>query len=180
LRQTIQQTYGPLAARGLALYGLTASEPPMSDPLYGSPAEQWGTDTTFRCGAVAQLVWHASSGNSAYQYEFARVPPGREPVGSTHGSEQTYVFGTLDTGVRGTGSPARITAVDRQLSEAMQRYWTTFAKTGGVVAEGLPPWPRFDARSRAYLQFMEARPVAKEGLRRPFCDLFIDNLKSEF
>jgi hypothetical protein len=35
----------------------------------------------------------------------------------------------------------------------------------------------FDVASRAYMQFMDTGPVAKEGLRRPFCDLFIENVK---
>ena len=58
--------YGPLAARAEALYQST-------DPVYGSPMAQWDTDTTFRCSAVAQSVWHASAGNPVFEY---RVCPG--------------------------------------------------------------------------------------------------------
>jgi hypothetical protein len=35
----------------------------------------------------------------------------------------------------------------------------------------------FDASSRAYIQFTKAGPVAKEALRRPYCDVFIDNVE---
>src|SRR5438045_3682000 len=68
-----------------------------------------------------------AAGNSAFAYEFARVPYGREPVGATHASELAYVFGTLDTvGVRGAGTTAHVTFVDRQVSEEMQQYWDQF------------------------------------------------------
>jgi para-nitrobenzyl esterase len=59
----------------------------------------------------------------------------------------------------------------------MQQYWTNFAKTGDPNSGQLPVWRQFDVASRAYIQFTDAGPVAKEGLRRPFCDLFIENVK---
>jgi para-nitrobenzyl esterase len=38
-------------------------------------------------------------------------------------------------------------------------------------------WPKFDAAARAYLDFTDAGPVVKEGLRRQVCDVFIENEK---
>ena len=182
LRKTIEEGYGPLAGRAIDLYGVSSVGAPTTDALYGTPVQQWGTDTSFRCSAVAQLVWHAAARDPAFEYEFARVPQGREPVGATHTSELPYVFGTLDTagvGVRGDGPTARITAGDKQVSETMQQYWTNFAKTGNPNGGNLPLWPKFDASTRAYVQFTDAGPVPKEGLRRPFCDLFIENVKRQ-
>ena len=172
LKKTIDEAYGPIAGRAQILYvGAT-------DPLYGTPADQWNTDTSFRCSTVAQLLWHSAAGNPAFQFEFARVPPGREALGSTHGVELSYVFGTLDRGVRVFfGPPATPTAVDAQISEVMQQYWTNFAKTGNPNGGQLPAWPKFEVSSRAYIQFTDAGPIAKEGLRRPVCDLFIENVK---
>lgn len=167
LSKVIAEVYGPLAPRAQALYVGSA------DPAYGTPAEQWGTDTSFRCGAVQQLLWHARAGHTAYEYEFARVPLGREALGSTHGSELPHVFGTLDTAVIGVGPFAE---VDFQISEVMQRYWTNFAKAGDPNDGKLPKWPPFDVSSRAHIQFTDAGPIAKEGLRRPFCDLFMENV----
>ena len=170
LKRSIEEEYGPLAQQGQEMYvgGV--------DPLYASPAEQWASDGWFRCGAVAQLAWHAAAGNPAFEYEFARIPPGRgEPT--THGGEIRYVFGTLTRSwVPGVPPPSG-TAVDQQISDVMQRYWTNFAKTGDPNGGQLPVWPTFDVSSRAYIQFTDAGPVAKEGLRRPFCDLFIENVK---
>jgi para-nitrobenzyl esterase len=170
LKRFIEEEYGPLAQQGKELYGGGI------DPLYGSPADQWASDGWFRCPAVAQLAWHAAAGNPAFEYEFARIPPGREAP-TTHGGEIRYVFGTLDRWwVRGVPPPSG-TAVDQQISDVMQRYWTNFAKTGDPNGGQLPVWPTFDVSSPAYIQFTDAGPVAKEGLRRPFCDLFIENMK---
>jgi para-nitrobenzyl esterase len=172
LTKGIQDAYGPLAEQAQALYVHT-------DPLYGTPDDQWATDTSFRCASVEQLLWHSTAGNPAFEYEFARVPVGRETVGATHASELSYVFGTLDRGIAVLGGPppGEPTAVDKQISDAMQQYWTNFAKTGDPNGGRLPKWPKFDHSTRAYLQFTDAGLVAKEGLRRPFCDLFIEHVK---
>ena len=74
---------------------------------------------------------------------------------------------------------ARMNATDAELSDAMQRYWTNFAKTGDPNGAGLPVWPRFDPERRAYIQFTDAGPFVKEGLRRQQCDLFIENVKRQ-
>ena len=68
------------------------------------------------------------------------------------------------------------TEVDARISDVMQQYWTNFAKTGDPNGKGLPLWPKFDLSSRAYVQFADSGPVAKEGLRRPYCDHFIENV----
>jgi para-nitrobenzyl esterase len=170
LAKAITENYGPLAERAKELYVGNA------DPQYGTPAEQWGTDTSFRCASVAQLAWHAAAGNPAFEFEFARVPKGSEAVGATHGSEIVYVFNTLGKQIAGLGPPVEYTEVDSRISDEMQRYWTNFAKTGDPNGKGLPVWPKFDASSRSYIQFTDSGPVAKQGLRRAYCDLFIENV----
>jgi para-nitrobenzyl esterase len=171
LNGAMHDAYGPLAARAERLYAGPA------DPVYGTPTDQWRTDTSFRCASVAQLVWHAAAGNPAFEYEFARVPEGRESVGATHAFEISYVFGTLDRGVWAIGPPSKLTTIDRQISDTMQQYWVNFARTGNPNGAELPRWPTFTPSARAYLQFTDTGAVAKEGLRRDFCDLFIDNVK---
>ncbi len=170
LAKAITENYGPIAGRAKALYVGKA------DPLYGTPLEQWGTDTSFRCSSVAQLEWHAAAGNSAFEFEFARVPKGSETLGATHGSEIVYVFGTLGKQIPGLGPPVVYTEVDERLSNQMQQYWANFAKTGDPNGKGLPIWPKFSTSSRAYMQFTDSGLVVKEGLRRPYCDLFIENV----
>jgi carboxylesterase type B len=63
-----------------------------------------------------------------------------------------------------------------RISEAMQQYWTNFSRTGNPNGQ-LPMWPKFDGSSRAYIQFTGANPIAMNGLRRPFCELLIENVK---
>jgi para-nitrobenzyl esterase len=176
LKKAIADRDGALAERGWALYSSAAT-----DASYGTPADQWADDTSFRCSAVAQLKWHVAAGNTAFEYEFARVPAGRESVGATHASELAYVFGTLDRGfVSVVGlPPSGFSEVDRQVSAMVQQYWTNFAKTGNPDGENLPHWPKFDLSSRAYIQFTAAGPIVKKDLRRPFCDLFIENEKRQ-
>ncbi|MDP1860524.1 MAG: carboxylesterase family protein [Gemmatimonadaceae bacterium] len=164
LEQAIEGSYPADAAkRALSLYMESGTH-----PLYGTPAEQWVGDTGFRCSAVAQLVWHATARNVAYEYQVEHLPVGRRQ-GNAHAQDIPYVFGKLDG--EGYG------AVDSAMSEVMQKYWTNFAKTGNPNGPGVPPWPSFDPTLRAYVAFTDEGAVAKKGLRRPFCDLFVENLR---
>jgi para-nitrobenzyl esterase len=175
LAQAITEQYGPLADRALALYGLNGGPEPPPDPLLGTVMAQWATDSQFRCGTVAELVWHTGTGNPGYQFQFARAAPGKEAAGAAHGSEVPYVFGNLG---HAANSP-KYDATDQEVSAAMQKYWTNFAKTGDPNGGGLPRWPKFDPAGRAYLEFTDAGPIMREGLRRQVCDLYTENLKRQ-
>ncbi len=175
LSEGIRAQYGPLASRAMNVYGLKDGKEPAPDPVYGTAMAQWATDTQFRCGTVAELIWHSRAGNRSYQYQFSQVAPGRESVGAAHGSELPYVFGTLSLAGRG-GSPSRYEATDSAVSGQMQQYWTNFAKTGNPNGGSLPQWPKFDLAARAYMDLTANGPVAREGLRREACDLFIENI----
>src|SRR5579871_2899789 len=165
LADAIQQEYGTLGDRALTLYGLNGTSEPKPDPELGPVMAQWATDSQFRCGSVAELVWHTGAKNPGYQFQFSHAAAGREALGAPHGSEVPYVFGNL-------AGPSH-SAVDRQVSAAIADYWTNFAKTGDPNGAQLPRWPKFDPAARAYLDFTDAGPVAKEGLRRGVCDLYM-------
>jgi para-nitrobenzyl esterase len=117
---------------------------------------------------VTQLVWHATARNVAYQFQIEHLPPARRR-GNSHAQDVPYVFGTLD----GEGYEP----VDHAMSALLQKYWTNFAKTGNPNGPGVPSWPAFDTRSRAYVAFTAEGPVARNGLRRPFCDLFLGSVR---
>jgi para-nitrobenzyl esterase len=168
LVEAAKAMYGPLAARALALYDFSGAA---VDPLNGNAAAQWVVDTMYRCPVVMQMTWHAAAGHRSYQYQFDRAAPGREAVGATHGAELPYVFGI---------SSARWVSADRELSQAMQTYWANFAATGdpnrGSPSAPTPLWPAFTPVSRRYLEFTDDGPRVGEGLRRPFCDLYLENV----
>jgi para-nitrobenzyl esterase len=161
VKAAMEAMYGPLAGKALALY-ITP------DPLYGPTDAQWVVDTMYRCPVVEELNWHAGAGNAAFEYQFDRAAPGREALGAVHGAEVAYVFGSL--------GPA-YTAADHEISNAIEQYWTNFAKTGNPNSTGLPQWPRYETAARGYMEFTESGPQAREALRGPYCDLYWENVR---
>ena len=161
LREAIRTAYGNLADRALKLYG-------SADPLYGVPGRQWTTDIEFRCPSAAQALAHAEAGNITYEYEFERPLPGEKAT--FHSSELNFVFGTW-------GENVRLTPEDQKLSEQVQAYWANFARTGDPNGEGLPAWPKFTVKSQDYMALTDYGAVAKPGMRREFCEVYIEDLK---
>lgn len=169
LPDAIRSLYGsgPHFEKAKALYSQVAR-----DPVYGTPAEQWATDVSFRCSTVLEADWHAAAGIRTYQYEFGRVPKGREAVGASHTGELPYVFGVLNPDALAN---AEFGGSDAELSMVMRTYWTNFAKTGDPNGPGLPNWPRYDRENRAYVDFSD-RPTVKNDLRRQACALYAEAL----
>jgi len=98
---------------------------------------------------------------------------GKEALGAGHGSEVAFVFGNP-----GTGQPPRtFDETDWRISQEMQEYWTNFAKSGDPNGGKLPRWPKFDPAKRAYIDFTNSGPIAKEGLRRQVCELYSQYLE---
>ncbi len=175
LKEGIQEQFGALAPRAMDVYGLKDGSEPEADAVFGNALAQWVTDTQFRCGTVAELIWHSRAGNQSWQFQFSRVPSGRESVGAAHGSEIPYVFGTL-AAAAGSANAPKYDSTDTAVSDQMEGYWTNFAKTGDPNGGSLPKWPKFDPAARGYIDFTAAGPVAREGLRRAACDMFVENL----
>ena len=168
IRRQIQNTFGPIAPKALALYGLADLGPPSAfDPLYGNVADQWGSDQ-FHCAAVIEGAWQAAAGNPTWEYQFDRAIPPRSQTG--HSSDLPYVFGNLYT----KGSQAGdFQEADHRLSAAIQTYWINFARTGDPNGRGVFIWPRYDGRTRKFLEFTtKADLIVSENQRGPFCDLF--------
>ena len=165
LRQAIDATYPAFADRALQLYTSSGT-----DSLYGTPAEAWVEDIGFRCATVEQVTWHATAGNRTWEFQFDHLPPGFPPDRNAHHQEVQYVFG-----LRG----ANFQPVDSALSDAMQQYWTNFAKTGDPNGTGpLPKWPRFTPGSGSYMAFTDTGLDVRHNLRSPFCKLWNDSTLS--
>ena len=82
--------------------------------------------------------------SKTFVYHFSRSSPHHQwtGLGATHTAELPYLFGNLQFAAR-NGNLATLQLVDRQLSQAMMRYWTRFAATGDPNTDGLPVWPAF-------------------------------------
>jgi para-nitrobenzyl esterase len=171
LAGAIKRFYGDDAAPALALYS-SSGESTVPDPLLGSPAAQWLTDSSFRCGAVVTAARHSAAGAPVYAYQFEQSLPGREAEGAAHTYELPYVFGNLlsEGPLSATFGPA-----DRQLSEVIISYWTNFAKNGDPNGEGLVEWPQYKIGNGVFIRLSSAFPndaKVAEGLRKKQCDLF--------
>ena len=173
VRTAISKRFGKTADRVLAAYGLNGTADPQPDAEYGTIGAQWATDAAFRCATVQELLWHTAASNTAYEYQFSRTVHGKESEGAPHASEIPFVFGTLPA----WQEMRNYNLSDRQYAPMVQEYWVNFAKTGDPNGAGLTKWPKFDGTSRAYLDFLDAGPVAKEGLRRQVCDAFLESQK---
>ena len=99
----------------------------------------------------------------------------RDVLRLLNGSEIPYVFGTLSVAGRAANAP-KYDSKDSAVSDQMQQYWTNFAKNGNPNGGSLPQWPKFDPAARAYMELTAEGPVAREGLRRAACDLFLENV----
>jgi para-nitrobenzyl esterase len=169
LAANLRAAYGPNAPAALQLYGVNGGRSGPPDPAGGTATEIWGTDRGMRCPTIMQELWHAEQGAAVYAYQFEQSLPGLPAAGAAHAYELPYVFGYLQPTPR---IPATYGAQDHALSAFMQAYWTDFAKTGNPNGAGLPVWPRYDPRGRAYMRFSYAGPQLAHNLRGPACALY--------
>lgn len=160
LAKAIQNRFGDLAPEARKLYGMDGETPAAAYPPYGSAGDQFATDGSFRCTAVAVAGWHVAAGNIVYQYEFTH---GTAEKGAAHSGEVPFVFGSPVA-----GAPKAL----HHLADSMHKYWTNFAKTGDPNGPGLTVWPRYDKDAQGYIELASEGPLVKSNLRRPFCELF--------
>jgi para-nitrobenzyl esterase len=135
------------------------------DGLYG-----WAAQYLVRQQAVA--------GQPAYLYFFRHSTPAERArdLAAFHASELPYVFGQVGpSGALGPNWPRPpLTSAESQLAEAMMSYWTSFVRDGVPQASGEPPWPRFTAQQRGYLD-IDDHPSAGLDLH-PAAFAFADTL----
>ncbi len=138
----------PLAERAYAAYR-SALRGRSSD----TPAERWvsfQSDRIFHVPAVRVADLQSEAGAPTWSYLFSWSPPiVSRQVGACHGIEIPFVFGTLR---RAALRPAVAAApATRRLARNVQAAWIGFARHGEPGHEGLPDWPKADARTRRTL-----------------------------
>lgn len=144
---TADNYYTAIAQAGIPVDAVpaVASFYPLS--AYGSPGEAvtaLGTDFLFACNSLSSIKL-LSQHVPTYGYEFddpnapqTTLPPVSFSYGAYHSSEIQYLLGT-------NGQPQGIYLNDeqKQLSDAMVRYWTSFAKYRTPNLSGAPIWIRY-------------------------------------
>ncbi|GAA0629100.1 carboxylesterase family protein [Brevundimonas kwangchunensis] len=138
--RTIRERYGDLADAFLRLYPSADMEESIlaasRDALYG-----WTSERMVRSQTQA--------GQPSFLYLFDHGYPATDAarLHAFHASELPYMFGTLDR------TPPRWPAIpdtpgERQLSDALVRYWASFVRSGRPVADDAAAWsPYGEARS---------------------------------
>jgi para-nitrobenzyl esterase len=120
--------------------------------------------------AIARL--HAKNGNPAWTYYFSYVPAAekaRKPFGAAHTDEVRFVFGQ---------PRARFAPEDAALSDAMNAYWTAFARTGNPGSAGGPAWPKFDLAKEGQIEFGAEGPKVREHFLQAWRD-FVESTQAK-
>ncbi len=158
-QQQMEAVFGPYTQEALALYPVKTADD--ITPAFSRMLTEVGFASTARLAARSM----SAAGAPAYLYEFTRVPFDN-PLGAFHGVEIPYVFGNTSLfSVMGA-----IEQADVDLSAALMRYWTSFARSGVPGYEGGVAWPAYDPGSDQHLELGDTI-TAKAGLYEEACDL---------
>jgi para-nitrobenzyl esterase len=155
--------WGPaLAPPVLALYPL-ASYPTGGEALGAS-----GTDGVFSCAArIADQSLAKFVPTYTYEFNDENPPPAQSafgglltfPLGAYHSSELQYLFPGIDV----FGLPVTLSSQQMQLSDAMVRYWTQFAKKGDPNFSGAPLWSPYSASTDEFQSLIPPAPVVESN-----------------
>jgi para-nitrobenzyl esterase len=143
----IRERYGDLADEFLRLYpSATMQESILAttrDALYGWTAQRL-------------VIKQTALGAPSFLYYFDHGYPAEDTAAlhAFHASELPYVFGTFDsTPPHWPKIPE--TPQEKKLTDAMNAYWSSFARSGRPQAADEPDWPAFGS-ARNYMAFTDA------------------------
>jgi len=112
--------------------------------------------------AIARL--HAKNGAPTWLYYFSYVPAAekaKKSFGAGHTDEIRFVFGHPRT---------KFAPEDVPLSDAMNAYWTAFAKTGNPGSVAGVAWPKFDTAREGQIEFGADGPQPRERFLKDWRD----------
>jgi para-nitrobenzyl esterase len=144
----VQRLVGQAAAGLVATY--RAARPG------AGPAELWGaiwSDREFRIPSLRMTEDRVSAGGPAFSYLFTWPSPA-PGIGSCHGLELPFVFGTLAS--KGADAFAGSGPAAERLATTVQDAWLSFARTGD------PGWPAYDVRTRPVQVFGDLTAVVPD------------------
>jgi para-nitrobenzyl esterase len=122
------------------------------------PVELWEaiwSDREFRIPSLRATEAQAGSAPATFSYLFTWPSPA-PGIGSCHGLELPFVFGTLDS--KGADAFAGAGPIAEALATAIQDAWLSFARTGD------PGWPAYDPARRATMLLGETCEVVGDPM----------------
>jgi para-nitrobenzyl esterase len=143
----IRDRYGDLADEFLGLYPPTDVEGSVQKAM---------RDGTFGWGMERLAARQTAAGAPAYLYVFEHSYPAAEArgIGAFHGIEAPYVLGEIGKPGPAAWPAAPDTQAERRLQDAVDDYWTNFARTGSPgTSEGVA-WPPYGSTA-AYMDFKD-------------------------
>ncbi len=178
LAQYAEKMAGKHAPALLALYADEARQ------SAGLAQREIATDLFMAYGMRRWADHQAATGTATYLYHFDHTPPafrlyvpsnpdlqladGPRSAGAYHSADLAYVFGNVDK----VGLDWQ--EADRQLSSAMVRFWTNFAKSGNPnlpKTQGLPEWQQYNKKTHTTMLLQES-PHTVNGVRTAKLDLW--------
>ena len=125
-------------------------------------ASEFLTDACYVQPARQLLIGMAQLSSPVFQYQFSRGNPNQPELGAPHAIELRYVFNTLKHPEENPDCQA--------LADKVTDYWVQFAKAGDPNREGLPEWPAYTAKNRAYLN-LDVEITTGVDLKKEACDI---------
>ena len=171
-KEALFAQFGDLEAAAKAAFD------PEGDKEFAEVQTKLNTDWVWGEPARFTAKSFVAAGEPAYLYQFGYVPAAmreRARYGAGHGSEVSYVFGSLNSR-RGATEP---TAEEKMLAQIMNAYWTNFAKTGNPNGDGLPVWPQYNPQSEEMLDVeLDGKVIGKKDPRKARFDVIEKAFKS--
>ncbi|WP_439134886.1 carboxylesterase/lipase family protein [Pseudomaricurvus sp.] len=174
---TAENYYTAIAQSGIPVEAVPAVASFYPLEAYSSPGAAvtaLGTDFLFACNSLSSIKL-LSQHVPTYGYEFddpnapqILLPPVSFPYGSFHSSEIQYLLGT-----NGQAQGVNLSDEQKQLSDDMVRYWTSFAKFRTPNLSGAPLWIRYGSNYELMKSLKPTGPVSFNNFAEAHqCDLW--------
>ncbi|MDA0349067.1 MAG: carboxylesterase family protein [Verrucomicrobia bacterium] len=119
------------------------------------------TDSWFVQPAREMLNGMTKLSSPAYQYQFSKGNSMNPEIGAPHAIELRYVFNTLENKEEDPDG--------QTLADAVTDYWVQFATTGNPNKKGLPEWPAYTSKNKAYIDLNTEITIGVD-LKKEACD----------
>lgn len=164
-KEALFAQFGDLEAAAKAAFD------PEGDKEFAEVQTKLNTDWVWGEPARFTAKSFVAAGEPAYMYQFGYVPAAmreRARYGAGHGSEVSYVFGSLNSRRGATET----TPEEKKLAQIMNAYWTNFAKTGNPNGKGLPVWPQYNPQNEEMLDVeLDGKVIGKKDPRKARFDV---------